>query len=651
MIRHAYGHMVHEYHVAQLRDIYRGRREKLAVIRTRKQAQHYCAQVKRQIRRCFGPWPRRTALNAQITGRLDAHGYGIEKVIFESRPNHHVTANLYRPDGNGPFPAVLGALGHALSGKAEPAYQFFAHNLVRQGYIVLLYDPIGQGERCQYAAHHSPFGRWGSVNEHIQAGNQQFLLGQFFGSWRAWDGIRALDYLLSRPEVDPNRVGVTGNSGGGTLTSYLNALDDRFTMAAPSCYVTSFLNNLENELPTDSEQCPPGFLSAGLDMADFFIAQAPRPVLLMGQAEDFFDPRGLEEAYEQVRRIYRMLGAEDSVQMFVGPDNHGYHKANRLAMIRFFNQQIGKKPLQRETLPKVRTPEQLAAATGGQVVRLTNERCIHQFNAERAEQLEQKRTTPSRKQLPTILRRVLQLPRRTETPHYRVLRGVADNPVIRPFSHVWRWAVESEPGIQAMLSLWHSPAASRQKPTCFALPSLREATIYVPHLDAVADMTTGQLPVNRADQVFTIEPRGIGQMRALTCNDPAFNRSYGVEYLYGALGLMLDQSYLGRRVHDILATLDLLEHIGTRRIHLVGRGCGAVLGTYVACLHPLVKQVTLCQPLTSYHALTQSPIFGLPASMMPYAGLKYFDLPDCYSALKSKKLRMFDSWDGYALDI
>ena len=107
------------------------------------------------------------------------------------------------------------------------------------------------------------------MREHIYAGNQQFLVGEFFGAWRAWDGIRALDYLLTRPEVDPKHVGITGNSGGGTMTTWLCGVEPRWTMAAPSCFVTTFRRNLENELPADTEQCPPRVLALGLDHCGF----------------------------------------------------------------------------------------------------------------------------------------------------------------------------------------------------------------------------------------------------------------------------------------------------------------------------------------------------------------------------------------------
>src|SRR5262249_21137881 len=149
------------------------------------------------------------------------------------------------------------------------------------------------------------------VGEHLLAGNQQFLAGESFGSWRAWDGIRALDYLLSRPEVDPKHVGITGNSGGGTMTTWLCGVDPRWAMAAPGCFVTTFRRTLENDPPADTEQCPPRALALHLDHDDFLAALAPRPIIILAKEKDFFDVRGSEEAYQRLKRLYTLLGAAD----------------------------------------------------------------------------------------------------------------------------------------------------------------------------------------------------------------------------------------------------------------------------------------------------------------------------------------------------
>ena len=177
----------------------------------------------------------RTPLNARVIGTVERPGYRIEKVTFESRPRLYVTANLYVPAGTGRRPAILGPLGHSANGKAWPSYQKLFSNLARKGYVVLAYDPFGQGERIEYPGSRpgqSALG--GGTSEHEYAGRRLILLGANFGLFRAWDGIRGIDYLLTRAEVDPERIGCCGQSGGGTLTQFLAALDSRIRVAVVS---------------------------------------------------------------------------------------------------------------------------------------------------------------------------------------------------------------------------------------------------------------------------------------------------------------------------------------------------------------------------------------------------------------------------------
>ncbi|MDQ3622830.1 MAG: prolyl oligopeptidase family serine peptidase, partial [Verrucomicrobiota bacterium] len=330
--------MVQEYFVERVRRVEELAGRRRTSVRSKGDAENYVREVRAKIQECFGPWPEKTPLNARVTGVVERDTYQIEKVIFESRPNFPVTANLYLPKGvKSPSPGVVGSCGHSANGKAAGTYQSFAQGLARMGYVCLIFDPIGQGERLQYVTGELMPRRGTGVSEHLYAGNQQFLVGEFFGAWRAWDGIRALDYLLTRPEVDPKHVGITGNSGGGTMTTWLCGVEPRWTMAAPSCFVTTFRRNLENELPADTEQCPPRALALGLDHSDFIAAMAPKPVVLLGKEKDFFDARGLEEAHARLKRLYALLGAEENIGLFIGPTHHGYTQENREAMYRWFN--------------------------------------------------------------------------------------------------------------------------------------------------------------------------------------------------------------------------------------------------------------------------------------------------------------------------
>lgn len=654
MNEYLYPRMVHDYFDALVRKASAERDARLAAIRTPKEAQAYIRHVRQAIRRCFAPIPARTPLNPVVTGRLEREHYSIEKLYFESRPDYIVTANLYVPKAPRPkngYPAVLGLCGHSNLGKAEINYQTFALQLARQGYVVLIIDPVSQGERWQYGEREGEFHPGGGcVAEHCMAGKQMQLIEDFFGTWRAWDGIRATDYLLSRPEIDPKRVGVTGNSGGGTLTSFVSALDDRFTMAAPSCYVTTFLANYENELPADSEQIPPGFLAEGLEMGDFFIAQAPRPVILLGQERDFFDKRGLEKTYAELKRFYKVLGAEKQVALHIGPENHGYSWHNREAMYRFFNRIAKVKAEAKEVAIEPESLLTLAATPDGRAVDVPGVRKIYEMTAETAAAIEAKRGAVAAEKLPRAITRALDLPRRKGVPAFRTLRALVEQ--AGPYTIDWRFPVltGTDPvRTEAMLHAWQAVDLKGRIPWTPEPPVVDKAVVYVPHLSSFEDVRDGENPVSvPADQaLYSVDVRGIGSMRAMTCGQSPFLDAYDADYFYDAYALLLGQHSLGHRVHDLLCALDLLVGRGTQEIHLVGRGLGSIFAAIAGALHPAVRRVTLKHYSPSFFELTQTPVIGWPQSVLARGVLKHFDLPDCHRLLKAeKKLTLIDPWDA-----
>jgi len=179
------------------------------------------------------------------------------KSDFREPANFPVTANLYLPKGRtGPAPGVVGTCGHSKGGKAEGPYQSFAQGLARQGYVCLIFDPIGQGERSQYLTSDLKPRHGGPVGEHLYAGNQQFLVGDFFGAWRAWDGIRALDYLLTRPRSTRGTFGVTGNSAAAhdDVALWCGAALDH---GGAELLRDDLRRNLENEFPPTPSSARP----------------------------------------------------------------------------------------------------------------------------------------------------------------------------------------------------------------------------------------------------------------------------------------------------------------------------------------------------------------------------------------------------------
>jgi len=629
---------VQEYFMARLRDFDEQRRRRLLGIASNAQAQAYVREVRQKIRSAFGPFPAKTPLNPKITGVLERDTYKIEKLIFESRPGFLVTANLYIPKGRKfPLPGVVGSCGHTNEGKAGESYQAFSQGLARQGYVVLIFDPIGQGERLQYinAERKSRVGI--GVREQIVAGGQQFLIGEFFGAWRAWDGIRALDYLLTRPEVDPRYVGVTGNSGGGTMTTWLCGLDDRWTMAAPGCFVTSFRRNLENELPADTEQCPPRVLALGLDHEDFIAAMAPKPVIILAKEKDFFDVRGSEEAYARLGRLYELLGAKEDVGFSIGPTEHGYSQESREAMYRWFNRVTGVSSATQEPKLTLEKPEELNCTPGGQVALLKESRSVFAYTSDGSKALAKTRRALQGEELKKAVLAVLRMTSPVAVPRYRILRPIRERGYPKKF--FTSYVLETEPGIQVVVYRL-SAESHLSRPAKEA----EGAVLFVSHQSADEDLRNEPLVRQLIEEkpgfgFFAVDLRGIGESRPNTCGEDSYFQLYGNDYFYAVHSMMLDQPYVGQRTFDLLSTIEWLKAFAGDRIALAAKGWGSIPATFAAMLSNSVNEITLKNALTSYAAIAEAEEYSWPLSTFVDGILKQFDLTDCYRALAAKRLR------------
>ena len=628
-IRANYSNMLQEYNVGRIRQMNLARAAKIDSLQSQTDAESYCLEVRSKISACF-KLPERSGLpEVEITGIYEFPECRVEKTIFWSRPGYPVTSLLYLPSRLPELaPAVLFLCGHAQDGKSNSTYMTCCRSLAKAGYVVLAIDPAGQGERYQFKGVANASGIDGfCTREHNMIGKQLNLCGDYFGTWRAHDALSGLDYLLSRPEVDINRVGVTGNSGGGTMTTFVQALDYRFTMAAPSCYVTSWKRNIENELPADVEQIPPGILEAGCEMGDFILAFAPRPVILLGQKKDFFDPRGLRETYEQCRKVYALLGAAENIRMAIGPDPHGYSETNRKNMYSFFGE-IAEMPMNIEEPETYQgAPENLWCAPGGQVINLPQSKLIHDFVVEKLDALAASRPRLDGEELRRTLAARLGVGGSVTAPYYRVLRHALynhDTPAKVCFS---RFALETEPGILTILKL-------RQYTGDYGFPDLDEITLYAPHLDSVTEL----LPVAWEGNVAGVDVRGIGESMAQTCDwgESDFFAPYGRDYHYNSCAVMFGSSMLADRVRDLLGAVAFCKSRGVGEVKLAGRGMGAIIAALAALISEDVNALTLFDAPESWDMMARSRITLWPQSMMPQGILQLTDLPEIYQAVQDK---------------
>lgn len=618
--------MMLDYFINRMRKMNLERKEILKSIKSEKEAREYQEKVKNVIKEAFSPLPEKTPLNPKITGIVKRKNYRIEKIIFESRPQCLVTANLYVPENlEGPFPAVIGTCGHSMEGKAEPKYQEFCQRLVQNGFIVLVYDPFNQGERDQYTRlPKNSLLRRGCCAAHNMMGKQIQLIDEFFGAWRLWDGIRALDYLLERPETDKRFIGVTGNSGGGTMTTWLWPNEERFTAAAPSCFITPFRYNIENEMPQDVEQCPPGIFKNHVEIADFFIARAPEPVILLGQNYDYFDIRGFKEIVEEVKMFYKIFDAEKNFSYFIGSHNHGYYSDAQRAMVSFFCKVAGKKLVCEE--PEIRTEKDktLFATENGNVIS-SGSKPVYKIIGEIADRIVKERKQLSEDELKKELKNLLQIPEISEVPYYRVLRPQWTNKTT-----IARYAIETEPGIWAILK-----KRSEKHELIYNLEVEEEINLYLPELSSEDEIKKKRKFMPLCTDYF-LDVRGLGE--SLPEEKKCFFRPYGYDFMIDKCFLMFGESYLGKRIYDGLSTIELLKSKGCKKINLYGRNQAAILGIFIAFFSDIVKRVYLENIPESFLSLSKVVSTQLPSVNFPKGILKITDIPEILSAIRKNKI-------------
>lgn len=318
-------------------------KRKEAISRLRTQSDWTARQqlVREKLHKSAGPFPEKTPLRPVITERIENEGYSIEKLYFESIPGVKVTAAFFIPKGkNKILPTIIYCSGHAPEAFRNETYQHVILNLVKKGFAVFAYDPFGQGERKECFNTKKCESKYGQAPIHSHPGAQLFINGASAAKYMIWDGIRAVDYLHTRKEVDQNRIGITGRSGGGTQSVYIAAFDERIKAAAPECFLTTMEYQLKTNGPQDAEQNFPNGISLGLDHADFLEVRAPKPTLMITTTRDIFSIQGSRDTYREVRQAYKAFGREDNIHIIEDDAGHESTLKNREAMYAFFQKHL-----------------------------------------------------------------------------------------------------------------------------------------------------------------------------------------------------------------------------------------------------------------------------------------------------------------------
>ena len=645
--------------------------QRRAAFETTLKSEASCRNWQEERRRFFldqiGPLPERTPLNPVVVGTLQGKGYRIEKILLESRPGFHVTGNLYLPETPPPWPAVLVPCGHSHDGKAVGQYQRASILLAKHGLAALCYDPIGQGERYQMldrtqerrvfddAPHVStphPNVRLMCTTEHTMMGLGSALLGGNVAQYRIWDGMRIIDYLQSRPDIRPDKIGCTGNSGGGTETAYLMALDDRIAAAAPGCYLTTFQRLIETKGPQDGEQNIFGQIAFGMDEADYCIMRAPKPTLICAGTRDAtFDFGGTWQLFGEAKRFYSRLGYPESIDLAAPDAPHGFTIQLREAVTRFMSRWLLDKEVvvrEVESLPDTLTDEQLRAynepdwtaqdlqcTPGGQVLLLPGERSVFQINTDLAVALKASRSQPWSALDPAgkrrLIRKVIGAKEGAPPPPNTMVVGTA----FRGDTTIHKLTLEVAPGLRlpALAFLPQQPSGA------FTLylhgRSMREDAAPGGPIDAL---------VKQGHTVVSAELRGIGETETGVRRQAFGAGRFGRDNLEILTAYLMGKSYVGMRTEDVASWLQVLRS-GTlpfppaKEIHLVAIGEATIPALHAATLQPeAFATVSLQGMIPSWEPIVQGPECFDQSVNVVHGVLRHYDLPDLVDLLDPKKV-------------
>lgn len=625
--QHAYLNAIGYAYLAQ-------RAETVAAISSRAEAEARQAEVREQILALVGGMPETSdPVAVQAFDTVEDDGFHIENIAYESVPGYWVTANVYVPMGEGPFPALVIAPGH---GAGKSSQYSWAANFAAAGFVVLAIDPMGQGERMQHYDDELGTSKVEPSGEHEHANQSALLMGQHIARYWFADGVRGVDYLTQRADVAADRIGTFGCSGGGTAAAYLAAMDPRIRAAAVASFITSFKELLPGNGPQDAEQTLPNFIGSGLDFADWIEQAAPRPYAILAFEQDFFPYAGAEWTYEEANDFYAHFDAADQLQFIGGAGGHcnlGPVTPQLLDFLYTHLQPPGtpiptfdrRSPEDSDLLlvtPTGQLSTSIGSATIEDMVRRDADAVIHEAAAfATAEALAQ-----AQPEIRAEVRRVAAVvATEAEVPAATVVaEETADGYGLET------WVFESEPGIEIEAVV--------------GLPSEPGRRPLVLWMDATDNARTAASPdftrlVKAGNIVVAFQPRGV-------LGEPPPNPDQLAlgPYMPQLLrAIVVDKTLVGMRVDDTLRLLNILaarDDVDPAAITLYGSGGLGLVALHAAALDTRITKVVVENTLVSYRMALEAGLHkNLSESVVPGV-LRHYDTVDLLHAIHPRSVTL-----------
>ncbi|HWQ53722.1 MAG TPA: acetylxylan esterase [Bryobacteraceae bacterium] len=525
------------------------------------------------------PWPKRTPLNVRITGKIDKGDYTIEKIAFESMPKFYVTGNLYVPKNRkGAAPAIIYVCGHAPSPYgSKTKYQRHGISFAKNGYVCFILDPIQIAET--FALHHGIYS---------QGMYDWYSRGYTPAGPETWNAIRAIDYLETRPEVDKDRIGITGRSGGAAMSWFPAAVDPRIKVAVPVMGISTYAANVAAN--TQKGHCDCMFAINHLlhDMMHQGALIAPRPLMMgHGSKDSLFPVPGYTEFEQRVGALYKGYGKGEAFTNVVVDTGHADSDFLRERAIRWFDRFLMGTPDRKLDMAYTNAPDEtLAVFPSGPPADAKNYLVHETFT-----------TRPPSPPFKTVAA--------WETRRKQLIQDLKAN----VFAHLAK-AEEIGP---ARISVRKAPQGREKVPGLLYIASDGED-------DRAINLTLSQ--VQNAVRVV-VRPIGIGEV--------PWDKTFGRDTLRNAMhvGQTVDSIRLAH-VMEGVATLRRDPAVDPRKIMVMGAGVSGTLGLYAAILDPEVAQVMLIDPPVTH---AQGPLF--------LNVMRYTDLPEAAALIAPRPLTFY----------
>ncbi|MGE6220454.1 alpha/beta hydrolase family protein [Nubsella zeaxanthinifaciens] len=623
------------YLVQQMKSQYQLRNLKLTKALTSKNtAIAYQNGVKAKAESLFKNLPPKAVLNAKVTGIIQQNGYRIEKVVYQSFQNHHVTANLYMPTGKGPFAAVLLFCGHEDTSKATESYQKTAQLLVKNGFVVLVIDPISQSERVQLTDENGKSLTRGSTTEHTLLNLQSNLLGTSVAAYELLDNECGLDYLLTRKEVDPNKIACVGNSGGAIQAIYFAAIDERVKAIVPCSYLSSRENTLATSGAADGCAQIPNEGLLQLEMSDYLIAAAPKPILVLAGRYDFIDYNGTEQSVADLKKFYAKLGVANRISFFTYDDGHGISKPKREKAVQwlrkwFYNDD---RKIVEPELTALSDVELFSSEKGKVGLSYPNEVAVQQLNLQRFNSYAQKRREFSSVPIDLKLKRIEKLlnigslNKKIEVEEVgQVGKGKLN------FSKM----ILRKDGEPPMPVLLYGP----EKP-------VKKVVIFVS--DAGKGKLADSLSLfdnylsDQSTAIIVADLRGTGETAdKAALNDPKY---FSDDYRNAMFALHIGKPLLGQRTADMLTLFDFsanLNKTDVAEVTVISFGNVGLAALHASLFNNTVNQMELHHCIQSFKEVFENPLGKNRYGLVVDGIAQYYDIPDMLQWQQNKLIKFY----------